>query len=116
MWKFLERLGPGPPQRKPRISVQIQVCFRKVGEFAWSHGTTENLSRSGVVFRTAKPLAVNTPVEIQFVAPPELEQNKGLVACRGRIVRLDNVNPQEHRLSMAAHFKQYEVLHRADEW
>jgi PilZ domain len=116
VWKFLERLGPEPPQRKPRFCVEIQVNFRKIGDFAWSQGKTENLSRSGILFRTGKPLVVDTPVEIQFVAPRELEENGSLVACRGRIVRLDNINPQEHRLSMAARFKQYEVLRRADEW
>jgi PilZ domain len=116
VWKFLDKLRPESPQRQPRFSVELQLNYRKVGDFAWSQGKTENLSRSGVLFRTAKPLEVNSPVEVRFVAPAELENGGGLVACRGHIVRLANINPQEHRLSMAANFKHYQVLHRPGQW
>ncbi len=116
MWKLLEKLGSGSSQRRSRFIIHIPISYRRVGDFAWSQAKSENLSRSGVLFRAAKPLEVNCPVEMQFVAPPELGDGGNLVACRGYIVRLSDINPQEHRLSMAAHFKHYQVIQRPGQW
>ena len=41
------------PTRAPRFSLRLPIRYRTVGEPAWHDGTTENISRSGVLFRGA---------------------------------------------------------------
>jgi len=53
----------------------------------------ENISRSGVLFRTPAVLDVDTEVDICFVLP--LPRARPAVLCRGRVVR--TVLPAEGR-------------------
>ena len=48
---------------------------------------TDNISRSGVLFRTPEMMEESTPLEMHFALPLEVSGQPGaLVACRGRIV------------------------------
>jgi hypothetical protein len=62
--------------------------YRPVGQTGWREGTTENISRSGVLFRAPDLLEPNTPVEMRVALPvgPTPEQFPQ-VLCTGRIVR-----------------------------
>lgn len=117
MWKF--RLGKKTesPDRQPRIEVEIPINFRNVSEFAWNLGKSNNLSRSGVLFRAVQPLMTGTQVEVEFVAPPGFGPDAGeLVACRGRVVRTLPPAPTDRRTGIATKFSQYQVLRRPGEW
>ncbi len=76
------------PPRAPRFQHEGPLLFRQFGETEWSQGTTVNISRSGVAFRTDRMLQVRTPIQITFAPPPEVAGAEGAVAfCKGRIVR-----------------------------
>src|SRR5207249_3826117 len=42
--------------RAPRFSIEIPFYFRQRGEDSWREGMTDNISRSGVLFRTPEML------------------------------------------------------------
>jgi hypothetical protein len=74
--------------RAPRFTIEIPFYFRRRGEGSWRQGMTDNISRSGVLFRTDEPLADRTPIEMHFALPLQLSGRPGaLVACRGLVVR-----------------------------
>jgi len=70
---------------------------------------TINISSSGVLFRTIKPLDVDTKVEMSIVLG-ESPARSGELRCDGRIVRIE---PGDST-SMAAAFSRYN-LHRPTE-
>jgi hypothetical protein len=74
--------------RAPRFALKMPVLFRPVGTDEWRQGLTENVSRSGVLFRTAEAIHPRTPLEIKLVLPLEIGgQAAANVHCRGEVVR-----------------------------
>jgi PAS domain S-box-containing protein len=74
--------------RAQRFKLPIPLRYRAVGESGWRKGTTENISRSGLLFRTNDALHPNAQLEISLMLPAEIA---GLAAtevfCRSEIVR-----------------------------
>jgi hypothetical protein len=69
---------------------------------------TINISRSGVLFRTSKPLDVDTKVEMTIVLG-ESRARGGELRCAGRIVRIESGGSTPS--SMAAAFSRYNLRH-----
>jgi PAS domain S-box-containing protein len=98
--------------RAQRFTLQMPVRYRRAGEQAWHVGTTENISRSGVLFRADDILEPSTLLEMNLVLPVEIA---GLAAaevvCRGEVVRA--VEPQQPEVSpaLAARILQYHFQH-----
>jgi hypothetical protein len=81
--------------------MQVPVRYRPAGSpetEAWQLGSSENISRSGILFQTAAPpasaprpaapLAVEDAVELAFELPSAVERRRPRhVFCRGRVVR-----------------------------
>ena len=78
--------------RARRFRFALPLQYRPVGEKAWHDGQMENISRSGVLFRTPAALDVDTAVEVCFVLPVPSARP---IVCRGRVVR--TVVPVEGR-------------------
>jgi PilZ domain len=79
---------PGYVPRAPRYAVQMPIQYRLLGSSAWRDGTTENISRSGVLFRCARVLEHSTWLEMNLSLPAEIAGERAAnVICRGRIVR-----------------------------
>jgi len=78
-----------PPFRARRFNLHLPLRYRPLGEKSWRPGTTENISRSGLLFQSQELLHPNALLEISLVLPPEIA---GLAAteviCRGEVVRL----------------------------
>jgi PilZ domain-containing protein len=84
LWELFE----GGLPRAPRFALDFRVQYRTLGEKRWSSGRSTNISRSGLLFRASRPLEPDTPIELSFVMPVELtDERAGRVICRGRIVR-----------------------------
>jgi len=77
--------------RAQRFGIQMALRYRRSGESKWWNGTTENISRSGVLFRGEIFAEPQTPLEMSFVLPDE---NFGVrpaeVFCRGVVVRSEH--------------------------
>jgi hypothetical protein len=100
------------PMRAQRFNLHLPLRYRTLGEQGWREGTTENISRSGVLFRAQEALQPNAQLEINLVLPPEIA---GLTAteviCRGEVVR--TVESPDNSLSpaLAAKILQYRFRH-----
>ncbi|MGA7557629.1 MAG: ATP-binding protein [Terriglobales bacterium] len=105
-----------PPFRARRFNLHLPLRYRPLGEQSWRPGTTENISRSGLLFQAQEVLRPNMQLEISLVLPAEIA---GLAAteviCRGEVVR--SVEPQEqgHGVTpaLAAKILQYHFQHGA---
>ncbi len=75
--------------RAPRFTIQLPLRFRILGESEWVPATTENISRSGVLFRTDRRVSSNAQIELQLILPVEITGDSSVeVACRGEVVRM----------------------------
>jgi hypothetical protein len=73
--------------RAQRFGIQIHLRYRRSGESKWWKGTTENISRSGVLFRGEEFAEPNTPLEMSFVLPEEIfGVRPAEVVCKGTVV------------------------------
>jgi hypothetical protein len=103
-----------PPFRARRFNLQLPLRYRPLGEKSWRPGTTENISRSGLLFQAQEFLYPNAQLEISLVLPPEIA---GLAAteviCRGEVVRSVEAQGQGVSPALAAKILQYHFQHGA---
>jgi PilZ domain len=79
-----------PRERRHAHVVPVQYREGKAGE--WLPGTSENLSRSGLLFRAATALPLGAPVEIELEMPKELTGDAGSkVTCKATVARVTHV-------------------------
>jgi len=100
------------PTRAQRFQLQLPLRYRRVGEKIWHEGTTENISRSGMLFKADEALQPNSQLEINLVLPAEIAGLSATeVVCRGEVVR--TVAPNSGALSpaLAARILQYHFQH-----
>jgi PAS domain S-box-containing protein len=105
-----------PPFRARRFNLQLPLRYRPLGEQSWRPGTTENISRSGLLFQAQELLHPNAQLEISLVLPPEIAGLSSTeVICRGEIVRSIQPNAQGRALmpAVAAKILQYHFQHGA---
>jgi PAS domain S-box-containing protein len=100
------------PFRATRFDLHLPLKYRQVGESGWREGTTENISRSGMLFQAEEPIAPNAQLEINLVLPAEIA---GLAAaevvCRGEVVRTVNRESGTVSATLAAKILQYHFQH-----
>jgi hypothetical protein len=72
-------------ERALRFALALPLYYRSKGQTEWREARIENISRSGVLFRTDDVMDVNTRLEMRFelTAGPALSG----VLCRGHVVR-----------------------------
>jgi hypothetical protein len=119
MWEFLRGKKGGRRNRASRVPMDVPIHFRKPGDFRWTVGMMKNISRSGVLFRAGQMIPVNTKVELQFNAPPEVGPVPGeLVVAHGKIVRtlIPAASDLSHQPAFAAKFSEFSVVRRSNNW
>jgi len=101
-----------PPARAQRFQLHLPLRYRRLGEAQWHVGTTENISRSGLLFRADDMLQPNALVEINLVLPAEIAGLSGTeVVCRGEVVRAVERKGQTVNPALAARILQYHFQH-----
>lgn len=74
-----------PPSRARRFDLRVPVRYRAFGGDDWHTGSSENMSRTGLLFRADRLLPVSTPIEVLVTLPIGPEGSE--IRCRGRVVR-----------------------------
>ena len=100
------------PFRAQRFNLHLPLKYRQLGEQNWRKGTTENISRSGMLFQAEEMIPANVQLEINLVLPVEIAGlSSAEVVCRGEVVR--NLKPGESTgvPSLAAKILQYRFQH-----
>lgn len=98
--------------RERRLRHRVSVLFRIPGSDEWIEGVTENISSSGILFRSPSPLEVGCSMELILEMPPELTGNEAArVVCEGSLVRVEPVPPprkkEQSSFLMACTITQY---------
>jgi hypothetical protein len=88
-----------------RFELDLPVHYRPIGDAHWHEGRTENISRSGVLFRAADILDVDTEVEMRLVLP--VEPTAPAIVCRGRVVRTVLPGGDGRRCGLAVAISRY---------
>src|SRR5260370_33996250 len=105
--KVREKLSPA--SRAQRFNLQLPLKYRLLGENVWRNGTTENISRSGMLFRVEETIQPNAQLEINLVLPAELA---GLftaeVICHSAVVRTVELEQPTVGPALAARILRYQ--------
>jgi CheY-like chemotaxis protein len=100
------------PFRAQRFNLHLPMKYRLLGEDSWHRGTTENISRSGLLFQAEEAIPETAQLEINLVLPAEIA---GLAAaevvCRGEIVRAAHAESSQVHPALAAKILQYHFQH-----
>jgi hypothetical protein len=101
-------------RRPQRFAMSLPVQFRTLDAAAWQEGQSENISRSGILFRAAQPLQVDTVIEMMFDLPVEMGGESGAhVVCTAHITRiLPGATPEQSPL-LAARIHDYRFVRGA---
>jgi PAS domain S-box-containing protein len=100
------------PFRAKRFNLHLPLKYRPLGENDWRLGTTENISRSGMLFRAPEALSPNAQLEINLVLPAEIAGLASAeVVCRGEVVRTVEGDKQSVHPALAAKILQYHFQH-----
>ncbi len=98
------------PVRALRFALQLAIKFRPEGQAGWREGTTENISRSGVLFRAPDLLELNTRIEMRVALPIGASpEHFPEVFCTGRIVRTIGISCDGQRPGLAAAITDYRL-------
>ncbi len=100
------------PFRATRFDLHLPMKYRLLGESGWREGTTENISRSGMLFQAEESIAPNAQLEINLVLPAEIAGlSAAEVVCRGEIVRTARSEGSTVSPTLAAKILQYHFQH-----
>jgi len=106
------RVRHAPPARAQRFQLHLPLRYRRLGETQWHVGTTENISRSGLLFQTDDILQPSVQLEINLVLPAEIAGLSGTeVVCRGEVVRTIERKGETMSPALAARILQYHFQH-----
>jgi len=106
------RVKEAPPTRAQRFQLHLPLRYRRLGEKDWHVGTTENISRSGMLFDADEPLQPSAQLEINLVLPQEIAGLSATeVVCRGEVVRTVERNGTTLTPALAARILQYHFQH-----
>jgi CheY-like chemotaxis protein len=104
-----------PPSRAQRFHLHLPLRYRRLGEQNWHEGTTENISRSGMLFEADELLQPSAQLEINLVLPAEIAGLSATeVVCRGEVVRTVQPNGGTVNPALAARILQYHFQHGAN--
>ncbi|MGC2473764.1 MAG: ATP-binding protein [Candidatus Sulfotelmatobacter sp.] len=106
------RASEPPSSRAQRFQLHLPLRYRRLGETDWHVGTTENISRSGLLFQADDVLQPNAQLEINLVLPQEIAGLSGTeVVCRGEVVRTVDRQGGTMSPALAARILQYHFQH-----
>jgi hypothetical protein len=99
------------PRRARRYPIHTPTLYRAAGSQEWHEGETENISRSGVLFRAANPMPLDTPIEIRLLVEFGDEQHSEIICC-GRVARTESVPDDISRPAIAVTIDGYLIAPR----
>jgi len=99
--KFMDPHGPAHARAK-RFSVRTPIRFRCNQDSEWRNGVTENISCTGVLFRSDDALEPHTKITVRFTIPPQISGGLPVeVICDALVVRDQVLDQNAHALAAA---------------
>jgi hypothetical protein len=101
---------PDAQPRAARFQIRLPIRYRLAGDADWRSGVTENISRSGILFRSDAVLPLNTPLDLVLLLPGRVAgQPTSRVRCQGAIVRTVSPPTPDEEPGAAARVAGYEL-------
>jgi len=101
-------------ERAMRFALHLPVYFRQSHSTTWLEGTTENISYTGVLFRSTHPLVPETSLELRLqLAVGPKPNNASEIRCRGAVVRVEQRNAPETPVALAVSISDYRIVRQA---
>ena len=97
--------------RPTRFSLHAVVRYR-ADDGRWHHGTTESISKSGLLLRADQPIQPETPIELEVELPPVRGEKPARLWCRGRTVRAFESDEGQSGAVVAVTIGQYRLDRR----
>jgi len=104
---------------EPRINLHVPLRFRPLNNPGSPVQMAEsvNVSRRGIFFVSAAPLAVGAHVELQFKMPGEFGGQSGSEAkCSARVVHVEPDAFLGGKAGVGLHIERYETMQAVDRW
>lgn len=103
-------LHPDGTPRASRFQVRLEVRYRLEGDTEWRSGLTENVSRSGVLFRSPLTAEPKTALDLILVVPGGVAgEPPSRLRCHGEVVRIETCADEEMVSRLAAMVTNYEL-------
>lgn len=97
--------------RERRLKHNVTVQFRVTGSKMWHEGTTENISKSGVLFRSEETFQEGVGLELVFEMPRELTGDEAApVMCKCTVARVMPSQKESAVYHIACSVRDYEFL------
>ncbi|MGH9404858.1 MAG: PilZ domain-containing protein [Terriglobia bacterium] len=106
-----ERAGAGEARCAQRFILQVPIRYRLAGESTWREGETENISSSGVLFRSEFLPAAGAPLDLCIAMPPLNAEGAAEVICSGIVVRVEPT-PGKDSPAVAARILHFRLARR----
>jgi hypothetical protein len=102
---------PKSPTRAERFAIHLPVRYREPHSPGWHEGETENISGSGVLFRTESLLRPKTTVEIRLTLPVAIKDEAPCeIVCQGVIVRMEQSEMRGTQPALAVAIQDYQFV------
>lgn len=97
--------------RARRFALHLQVYYRELNGQWWFEGWTENISRTGMLFRCNAPFRVDTVVELklQLASGAGKEDQHAEVHCKGTVLRVEQMGGSDAPSAMAVAIHPYRI-------
>ena len=98
--------------RAQRFNLHLPLRYRVAGDSHWHQGTTENISRSGLLFQAEELVKNASKLEISLMLPVEIGGLSATeVFCKGEVVRSVDSPETMTNPALAAKILQYHFHH-----
>jgi hypothetical protein len=105
----------GEKTRAQRFELHIPLRYRAGGEIDWHHGTTRNISRSGVLFQGEDWAEPRSHLEMTLRLPRENGMERAAeVVCRGTVTRSERNGSAEGNHLIAISISHYRLVRSRD--
>jgi hypothetical protein len=109
-------IGGNTPEKRAtrRFALRLPVSLGYPENEAEARAAqTRDVSARGICFYVDSNISVGANIEFTFTLPPEITLTESIrVRCKGRVVRVDNGNP-DRKVAVAAVIDEYEFLSEA---
>lgn len=96
--------------RAQRFVLQMPLRYRVTGETKWRQGRTENISSTGVLFRTETFVQLNCPMEMRLVVPSVSTEGPVEMVCQCMIVRCVSAKGVDEPAVLAARILHFRMV------
>jgi hypothetical protein len=104
---------PRNVERARRFELHLPVYFRQPHTPTWLEGETENISYTGVLFRSSCGMALETALELRLQLAVGGERNHGAeIRCKGPVVRVEQRIASETSIALAVAIRDYRIVRR----